>query len=498
MDYTRRSGLWSFLLLSYRSDYLPEISSSSEHWRHRTTGGWQPQLALSPQSTAQPTRTTTHARAQSIPSALSSGTAQPSIHRLRSRLHAPRAAGIGSANSLVAESAAAIRRSEARSELLECLRTLPIPTDLERLRTLPIPPEPELESDWDALVAGRTRRSAQDYDVDMDSDEDEVPPPRRPVELLSLRPSVSRSSLRFRSRNDPSPARQIPPLRVPSGSSRPRPSVTFDDEPEEQQPTASSSGLNSRRPLSIHPRRPIVRLRQHPISGEISPPAPASATASVDRRHASWEAPSRDAAVSSTYEYLSALSHGFDSQYSSISDMAHTIASNTTNAPPSPAWGEIESPFSTLFARSPGPSPSVTRGSSSPRRPELDRQSSFPSLPPPDLGGDFDRSEDMLRAADTDGAPATPTSESPTNSYYPARPPTPPSSNDNPYTGVFRLTFQRRNEAADRAAAQRRVPEPPSIPPLYFGREFETNTPATATMSQEGSGSETRVSFCLV
>ncbi|KAJ7682593.1 hypothetical protein DFH06DRAFT_1314792 [Mycena polygramma] len=116
--------------------------------------------------------------------------------------------------------------------------------------------------------------------------------------------------------------------------------MSFEDEPEEQQPTASSSGLNSRRPLSIHPRRPI-------------PPRQ-----SIADMH-SWEAPSRDAAVSSTYEYLSALSHGFDSQYSSISDMAHTIASNTTNAPPSPMWGESESPFSTLFARSPGPSPSL-------------------------------------------------------------------------------------------------------------------------------------------
>ncbi|KAF8195671.1 hypothetical protein K438DRAFT_780594 [Mycena galopus ATCC 62051] len=68
----------------------PEGSSASsgDLWRSRATGTWQPRLALSPQSTAQPTRTATHARAQSIPSSsLSSATAQPSLHRLRQRLH---------------------------------------------------------------------------------------------------------------------------------------------------------------------------------------------------------------------------------------------------------------------------------------------------------------------------------------------------------------------------------------------------------------------------
>ncbi|KAJ7180308.1 hypothetical protein C8R43DRAFT_1117620 [Mycena crocata] len=119
-----------------------ETSASGDIWRARSTAVWQPRLAVSPQSTAQPTRTATHARAQSIATpTLSSMTAQPSIHRLRSRLYGPpRAAGVGSTNSLVAESAAAIRRREARSELMERLNRT-ISMDIDALS--------DPESDWE-------------------------------------------------------------------------------------------------------------------------------------------------------------------------------------------------------------------------------------------------------------------------------------------------------------------------------------------------------------
>ncbi|KAJ7929977.1 hypothetical protein B0H13DRAFT_909282 [Mycena leptocephala] len=187
---------------------------------------------------------------------------------------------------------------------------------LNRTMSMDIDALSDPESDWEPLMARRARnpQPVAEPDDEMDSEDDE-PHLRRRVaeafELIGSRPPVPRRLMRFP--RQPSPPRELPPLplRVPSGSLRPRPSsATFEREPEEEL-TASSSGLNSRRLLPIHPRRPIVRLRQHPISGEISPP---SATASVDRRHVSWEAPSRDAGVSNTYQYLSALSHGFDSQ----------------------------------------------------------------------------------------------------------------------------------------------------------------------------------------
>jgi hypothetical protein len=111
-------------------------------------------------------------------------------------------------------------------------------------------------------------------------------------------------------------------------------------------------------------------------------------------------------------------------------------------------------------------------------------------LPPPDLGGDFDRTEDMIRSANAEGLRATVATPMPESPLLPARPPTPPSNN--PYTGPFRLTMQRREEFR-RAGAQRRVPEPPSIPPLYFGGDFEPSSPVPP--SQEGSDS--RVGFIL-
>ncbi|KAJ7498720.1 hypothetical protein FB451DRAFT_8205 [Mycena latifolia] len=471
-----------------------EGPGSGEFWRARNTGAWQPRLAVSPQSTALPARTATHARAQSIPasslSPLSSIPPQPSLHRLRSRLYgSPRAASIGSTNSLVAENAAVIRRREARTELMERLnRTMALDID-----TLSDP-----ESDWEPRMRPRARNPPRP-DEEMDSEDDGVPLHRRVAEAIELigsrQPPASIRGFRLHRRNDSSPPRQ-------SRSSAGR--VTFEE--EEEQPIASSSGLNSRRPLSLHPRRTVQRLRQHPISGEISPPPPASAT--VDRRHASWEVPSQDAGVSSTYQYLSALSHGFDSQSLSISDLAHTITSNShteeaRRSPSSPMWGENESPFSTLFGRSPT-TPFSHRHARHARGQDMpggypddamdaSEDSSVPSLPPPDLGRNFERAEDVLRS-NADGARAsstvaTPSSDSPSTSYT-SRPTTPPSAN--PYTGPFRLTMQRREEFSRRRSAgnQRRIPDPPSIPPLYFGRDFEN--PATLGPSEEGSG--TRVS----
>ncbi|KAJ7904723.1 hypothetical protein B0H14DRAFT_2664109, partial [Mycena olivaceomarginata] len=449
----------------------PGASSSGELWRARAAGQWQPRLALSPQSAAQPTRTAAHARAQSIPSSslssLSSATAQPSLHRLRQRLHGP--PRVGATTSLVAESAAAIRRREARSELMERLN-----------RNISMDIDSDPESDYDFrdppnIPRPRTRHPRgrdDDRDSVMDSDDDA---PHLSY-LLGLRPPTAARSSRFRSQEQ-NESSHSPPL-------------TLRD--SEEPPAASSSSLNSRQPLSIHTRRPIVRLRQHPLGGrEITPPA--SVTASVDRRHVSWEAPSpsRDAGVS-TYQYLSALSHGFDSQSLSISDLAHTITSNSSNealrTPPSPMWGEnSESPFSTLFARSPAPPPSASRSNvSGTRTHETSRESSVPSLPPPDLGGDFDRGEDILRSAAGARAGVATNSDLPTS--RPIRPLTPPSHN--PYTGPFRLTMQRREEGLRRAAggAPRRVPDPPSIPPLYFGADFDNG----ATPSQSPTGLESR------
>jgi hypothetical protein len=462
----------------------PGASSSGELWRARAAGQWQPRLALSPQSAAQPTRTAAHARAQSIPSSslssLSSATAQPSLHRLRQRLHGP--PRVGATTSLVAESAAAIRRREARSELMERLN-----------RNISMDIDSDPESDYDFrdppnIPRPRTRNPRgrdDDRDSVMDSDDDA---PHLSY-LLGLRPPAAARSSRFRSQGQNESSHSPPlTLRVPSGV---RSRSTFEQDSEEP-PAASSSSLNSRQPLSIHTRRPVVRLRQHPLGGrEITPPA--SVTASVDRRHVSWEAPSpsRDAGVS-TYQYLSALSHGFDSQSLSISDLAHTITSNSSNealrTPPSPMWGEnSESPFSTLFARSPAPPPSASRSNvSGTRTHETSRESSVPSLPPPDLGGDFDRGEEILRSAAGARAGMATNSDLPTS--RPIRPLTPPSHN--PYTGPFRLTMQRREEGLRRAAggAPRRVPDPPSIPPLYFGADFDNG----ATPSQSPTGLESR------
>ncbi|KAJ7094575.1 hypothetical protein B0H15DRAFT_129066 [Mycena belliarum] len=446
----------------------------SGEWRARTAGAWQPRLAVSRQSTAVPTRTATHARAQSIPisslspslSSLNSVPPRPSLHRLRSRLHGPpRAAGVGSTNSLVAENAAAIRRREARTEFMERLNRT-ITHDVDDLS--------DPESDWEP----RMRQPARDpprLDMDLDSDEDHLSLPRRIAEAIDL--IGSRPPLRIsHRRSDSSPTR----------SSRPSIGRALFDQDTDEQPTASSSGLNSRRPSSsIHPRRTIPRLRQHHVSGEISPPPQPSAV--VDRHHASWEAPSRDTDVSSTYQYLSNLSHGFDSQSVSISDMAHTITSNSETAedtrriPPSPPWGETESPFSTLFSRSPrspsSPAPQRHARYSRPqdmpgRYPddvmEAIEDPSVPSLPPPDLGRNFERAEDVLRSAH--------------GSRHP-----PPFSN---FTGPFRLTMQRREEfraarAAAAAMSPQRIPEPPSIPPLYFGGEFEGSS--MQGPSEEGS-----------
>ncbi|KAJ7683962.1 hypothetical protein B0H17DRAFT_21211 [Mycena rosella] len=485
-------------------DYLRasgEGSSSGEFWRTRST--WQPRLAVSPQSTALPARTATHARAQSIPasslSSLSSIAPQPSHARLR-RLYGPsRAAGVGSSNSLVAENAAAIRRQEARTELMQ---------RLNRTMTLDIDAHSDPESDWEPRTRQRARESRPD-DA-MDSEDDSLPQRvAQAIERIGSRPPLtSLRTLRVHRRSDPSPPRESPPLplRLPSGSVRPR-SVAFEDEAEEE-PTASSSGLNSRRPFSTYTRRPVQRLRQHPISGEISPPPAASTT--VDRRHVSWEAPSRDAGVSNTYQYLSALSHGFDSQSSSISDMAHTIASNSHTeeahrSPASPMWGENESPFSTLFVRSPATpfshrNPRYERGQMpggyTDDTMDAVEDSSVPSLPPPDLGRNFERAEDVLRSATAEGARAssstvaTPTSDSPTTSYA-TRAPTPPSASS--FTGPFRLTMQRREEYRRlRAANQRQIPDPPSIPPLYFGGDFEN--PSTSP-SEDGSGSRVSVHY---
>ncbi|KAJ7178943.1 hypothetical protein C8R46DRAFT_619236 [Mycena filopes] len=407
---------------------------------------------------------------------------------------APRSAGIGSANSLVAENAAAIRRREARTELMERLNRT-VSMDIDALY--------DFASDYDPprTQRGRAHRPFGDEDEDMDLDGPDFAsgrprtPPRRPLRLPRPRnaspevPDFSgartppRRPLRLQRLRDASPDDS----RIPTGDAvRPRSSLDLDQEPEEP-PTASSSSVNPVAGANTwRPRRPVARFRQHNIHSEISPPP--SATASVDRRHASWEAPSRDAGVSNTYQYLSA-----------ISDLAQTITSPSNDeplrTPPSPIWPENESPFSTLFARS-GAGPSSTRptpasltrptpgASSSSRDPETNRdfssnaaESRVPSLPPPDLGGDFERSGDMLRSTISNGAGANVTMFPSARSITP---PTPPPHN--PYTGPFRLTMQRREEQARRAA--RRVPDPPSIPPLSFGRDFDH---PTAPPSQEQS-----------
>ncbi|KAJ7490373.1 hypothetical protein B0H11DRAFT_1022260 [Mycena galericulata] len=475
LDHSQRSG---------------ESPSSYAVWRARSSGTWQPRLAVSPQSTAQPARTPAHARAQSIPtsslSSFSSMTGQPAVHRLRSR--PPRTAGVGSANSLVAENAAALRRREARAELMERLNHT-MSVDIS-----------DPESDWDSPMTRRARDPPPmvDRDDEMDSDEEShtAPLPRRvaeAIEMIEARPPPR--LIRYRRPSDTSSP--LPP-RLSSSSLRSRSSAgrgAFEQDAEEQT-NASSSGLNTRRPPSI--RRTIPLLRPHPISGEISPPPPPSA--SVNRRHVSWEAPSRDTGVSSTYQYLSALSHGFDSQSLSISDLAHTIASNSNSealrSSPSSPWGDHESPFSTLFARTAGASssrhsPHNTRSQAMPGGYPDDtmeaEDSGIPSLPPPDLGGDFERTEDMLRSANTGGTRASsamdnPISESPISNIRP-----PPSHN--PYTGPFRLTMQRREEYSRQrlAASQRRIPDPPSIPPLHFGAEFDN--PPSLTPPEERSDS---------
>ncbi|KAK7054233.1 RING-type domain-containing protein [Favolaschia claudopus] len=311
-----------------------------------------------------------------------------------------------------------------------------------------------------------------------DSDDDVR---RRLPGFAGLQPPASSSNVpwRLRSQRQSEASRPSLPFRTPSD---PLLSHTAFEPEHEEAHTASSSALNSRRPFFL-PRRPIVRLRQ-PSTGSGDTVPSSSATSSVDRRHVSWEAPStsRDSHASTTHQYLSALSRVLDSDI----PRGEALPSPPLPSPPLPMWGEnSETPYSSLFARSPVPprhSPvTVTRV------PDTPRVSSVPSLPPPDLGGEFERGEDMLRSASsfTTFNP----SEMPVHAI---RPPTPPSR----YTGPFRLTMQRRDEGLRRAAgAARRLPETPSIPPLGFSHTLEGSS--TAGPSQDSSSGQTERSRIL-
>ncbi|KAJ7284028.1 hypothetical protein C8J57DRAFT_751634 [Mycena rebaudengoi] len=232
----------------------------------------------------------------------------------------------------------------------------------------------------------------------------------------------------------------------------------------DEEPTASSSSFNSRRPFSIPPRR-TVRPRHHAVNRELSPPPLASPA--VDRRHVSWEAPARDTGVS---QYLSALSHGFDSQSLSIADMANTISRNSNaELPPLTShyyrWGESDSPFSSFFPRS-----SLQRHAdpSSARSQDTDNaaegETSVPSLPSPDyLGRVFEGADDILNVA---RPPALATSP-------PPRPPSPPP----PWLFLhWSLPFDdakaRRicSESSSRKAAT--GPRPSFHPSIAFRRRF--------------------------
>ncbi|KAK7061887.1 hypothetical protein R3P38DRAFT_2832118 [Favolaschia claudopus] len=183
----------------------------------------------------------------------------------------------------------------------------------------------------------------------------------------------------------------------------------------EEAPTASSA-LYSRRPFFL-PRRPIVRLRQPSIgSGDTVPSS--SATSSVDRRHVSWEAPSTARGLSCVY---------------------HSPVSQGEPLPPHPL-----------------PSPLCRCGEKIARPlPDTPRTSSVPSLPPPDLGGEFERGEDMLRTASS------------FTTFNPSE-----------------MAWLRRA-----AGAARRLPEPPSIPPLGFSHTLEGSS--TAGPSQDSSSGQT-------
>ncbi|KAF7332063.1 RING-type domain-containing protein [Mycena kentingensis (nom. inval.)] len=365
---------------------------------------WQPpRLALSPPSTAQPSRTAAHARAQSIPNA-SGSFPSSSVHRLRSRLSGPlRAAAVGSSNSLVAESVVARRRDEARQAMLDRISR-------ENLR---MGNDSDSDEDWELYVNDVVRRNASSA---MEDDND--------AHL------ASRSQRRLPRLPEPLSLGPIQPLRI-----HPHPRNDVADAPEED-------SFNTRQARF---RRPIPHLRQH-STGETS-----LASSSVDRRHVSWEAPSsRD---SSTYNYLSALS-GLDSY--------PTTPSTYSRAPTlAPYFGDDTAPFSSLFA---------PRDRALSRRQSVDSRMSdeepvAPSLPHPDFGGDFERTEDILRSATDD-----------LDSSTASRPPSPPIPTT--YTGPFRLTMQRRDEYSRRAA--RRIPDPPSIPPLRFAEPDQDGPPLSS------------------
>ncbi|KAF7301843.1 RING-type domain-containing protein [Mycena indigotica] len=419
--------------LSRPRSYRPENTQSDSPISPRF-GTWQPRLALSPPapSTVQPTRTTAHARAQSIPNASMNPTpTYQSLSQLRTRLAGPlRAAAVGSSNSLLAESVAARRQSAARLEM-----TLNQGRRSES--------NSDSDEDWDNIAS---------YTVEPEDDVDmpEIGVFRPPLRRRVTRPrSSSRSEVNLPFIPAPTPLR-LPPPRHDHNEDVP---------------------FNSRQ---AHYRRPIPHLRQHSTGGE-----PSLASSGVDRRHVSWEAP-RDPAVSSTYAYLSALSHGFDSHALSLSDLAQTITSNSAvNSPPSPHWdgedgidAETEVPFSTLFGRSSAiqdrelarrHSSSISLRGNVPRIP--------PSLPPPDLGGDFEQTENALRSTNVD----TTGLESQRSSSI--RPPSPPRSQADSFTGPFRLTMQRRDEYSRRALRR----EPPTIPPLYFGDQPEVEPTSSSS-----------------
>ncbi|KAF7288296.1 RING-type domain-containing protein [Mycena chlorophos] len=243
-----------------------------------------------------------------------------------------------------------------------------------------------------------------------------------------------------------------------------------------------------------------------PLASQVSPPPALTADTFLGKRHANR------GGVSSTYEYLSALSHGFDSHTLSLSDLAQTITTNSSTAgaaaaaasnppryappppgsiaPSSPHWEDPEddAPFSSLFGRASSSSSALNsrsrdlfrrHSSSGSFRSSVD--TTAPSLPHPDLGGDFEPPEDMLRSSaveapdsnrNTDTAVPSPLMFPHINALTPVRPPSPaPPSPPHPaYTGPFRLTMQRRDEYSRRAV---RRPDPPTIPPLRFGANFD-------------------------
>lgn len=437
------------------------------------------------------------------PSLSSSSTSLvPSLHRIRSRLHGTR---VGASNSLVAESAAEIRRRSARAELLERLANdiadrpaestneetdrfvhdLPPPSNSRHQTLFPQTVSPLMYSSHSSTASNPTGPSpSYPRNHAVDSPSDETDRTAHDVHTIPYRfPNARRSDISFEgTRMYNTRGENLTPT-----SSNPTSADTTTSFDRDEMFDSSLYRVRS----------PPVRAHRHSASWD----PPTSRPSEGNRASGS--------STTLTDNYSSFTSRGFfDSQSSTISDMAHTIANNIDDRRREHGF-PVSSQTASHFASPPTRVPSSNRNSAN-------QYLDVPSLPSPDFGGIFDPPSEILesdrssrraaesvplgvnqQAARRPSLVSSNTFRSSRRSHSPedretAFAPPPPMANSSGIStyrnidpsayepGPFRNTVQRLVELDQiRANLESfvdhltpRHSDPPSIPPLSFEDDF--------------------------